>query len=82
MTKQGTRSQVNNFLIRQSEIESADRQSDECLYNNLGSDSIDAVGLIARLKELAGLRTPPEGFKGVHFMGDVVQAVSLLAANT
>ena len=82
MTEQKIRDSLNKVLIRQIEIESADIQPHEHLYDNLGIDSIDAVDLIVRLKELTGLRTRPEDFKDVRTMDDVVQVVSSLAANT
>jgi len=82
MTEQKFRDSLNKVLIRQIEIESADIQPHEHLNDNLGIDSIDAVDLIVRLKELTGLQTRPEHFKHVRTMDDVVQVVSSLAANT
>ena len=45
------------------------------LYEDLDFDSIDAVDMIVRLKELTGKAVKPEDFKAVRTIGDVVEAV-------
>ena len=51
------------------------------LFEDLDLDSIDAVDLAIQLQALPGRRHPPEEFKSVRTVGDVIVAVeSLLAA--
>lgn len=45
------------------------------LYEDLDFDSIDAVDMIVRLKELTGKAVKPEDFKTARSIGDVVEAV-------
>ena len=42
------------------------------LYNDLDIDSIDAVDLILKLKELTGRKIQPQTFKHVRTVGDVI----------
>jgi acyl carrier protein len=48
------------------------------LYEDLGIDSIDAVDLIVRLRELTGKKVPPEQFKTVRSVGDVMRVIEAL----
>ncbi|MDP3878411.1 MAG: acyl carrier protein [Methylobacter sp.] len=45
------------------------------LYEDLDFDSIDAVDMIVRLKEMTGTALKAEDFKTVRTIGDVVEAV-------
>ncbi|MGJ8667961.1 MAG: acyl carrier protein [Oceanococcus sp.] len=45
------------------------------LYEDLDIDSIDAVDLVVRLKEMTGKKIEPEHFKSVRSVQDVVEAV-------
>ncbi|HKY09477.1 MAG TPA: acyl carrier protein [Candidatus Binatia bacterium] len=45
------------------------------LYSNLDIDSIDAVDLAVKLKQLTGKRLQPEVFKSVRTVQDVVDAL-------
>jgi acyl carrier protein len=52
------------------------------LYTDLDIDSIDAVDLILKLKDLTGRKIQPQTFKHVRTVGDVVDAIeSLMAQN-
>ena len=52
------------------------------LYQDLDIDSIDAVDLILKLKELTGRKIQPQTFKHVRTVGDVIDAIeSLMAQN-
>jgi acyl carrier protein len=46
------------------------------LYSELNIDSIDAVDLAVKLKELTGKRLQPEVFKSVRTVQDVVDALA------
>lgn len=51
------------------------------LYNDLDIDSIDAVDLILKLKELTGRKIQPQTFKHVRTVGDVIDAIQALMAS-
>ena len=57
------------------EIEPAKVTLEANLYKDLDIDSIDAVDLIIKLKEITGRRIAPEAFKQVRTVGDVVNVV-------
>jgi acyl carrier protein len=50
------------------------------LYADLDIDSIDAVDLAVKLKQLTGKRLQPEVFKTIRTINDVVDALTGLAA--
>jgi len=50
------------------------------LYSDLDIDSIDAVDLVVKLKELTGKRIQPDAFKAVRTVEDVVNALADLLA--
>ena len=50
------------------------------LYEDLDLDSIDAVDLLVKLRELTGKRIQPEDYKAVRTVGDVVDRVMDLLA--
>ena len=45
------------------------------LYEDLDIDSIDAVDLIVKMRQLTGKRVEPEMFKSVRTIDDVVRAL-------
>ena len=49
------------------------------LYADLDIDSIDAVDLAVKLKQMTGKRLQPEVFKTIRTIGDVVDALASLA---
>jgi acyl carrier protein len=50
------------------------------LYTDLDIDSIDAVDLAVKLKQLTGKRLQPEVFKSVRTVQDVINALEGLLA--
>jgi acyl carrier protein len=48
---------------------------DAQLGADLDIDSIDAIDLAVKLQKLIGKRMPPERFKSVRTVGDVVNAI-------
>ncbi len=48
------------------------------LFQDLGIDSIDAVDLIVRMREMTGKHVPPDRFKSVRTVGDVVTVLESL----
>lgn len=50
------------------------------LYEDLDIDSIDAVDLILKLKDLTGRKIQPQQFKHVRTVSDVVDAIQAVMA--
>lgn len=48
------------------------------LYDDLEIDSIDAIDLIDRLRQLSGKKIPAERFRSVRTVGDLVDSVQQL----
>jgi acyl carrier protein len=70
--------ELTKILSEEFEIDANSINADANLYEDLGIDSIDAVDLIVRLRELTGKRVPPEDFKKVRTVGDIVQVIRSL----
>ena len=68
--------QVRNALLDLFEIEEDQIHPEARLNQDLGLDSIDAIDLIVRLKNIAGIKVRPEEFKDVRTVGDVVRVVN------
>ncbi len=73
--------QLTNILDEMFEVDPADVVPDAHLVDDLDSDSIDAVDLLVRLKELTGLQVDPEQFKSVERVSDVVDVIATVQAN-
>jgi len=69
---------LRKVLMEEFEIDSTTIVLEANLYEDLDIDSIDAVDLIVRLKEITGKRVPPEKFKLVRTVGDVVEVLKAL----
>ena len=63
------------ILVEMFELEAGDVTREASLYDDLDIDSIDAVDLIVRLKELTGKKVDPEEFKEIRTVDDVVSAI-------
>jgi acyl carrier protein len=70
--------QLTKILSEEFDIDANAVNADANMYEDLGIDSIDAVDLIVRLRELTGKRVPPEDFKTVRTVGDIVQVIRSL----
>lgn len=64
--------QLREVLCDEFELDAGEVQPDALLYEDLDIDSIDAVDLLVRLKELTGKDIAPERFKEVRSIADVV----------
>lgn len=73
-------SKLTEILVEMFEVDEADISEDAHLSDDLDIDSIDAVDLIVRLKELTGKKIAPEDFKSVRTVGDVVGAIEKVMA--
>jgi len=67
-----------DMLHEMFELDGSKITPDANLYSDLDIDSIDAVDLAVRLKELTGKRMQPEVFKSVRTVQDVVDALAAL----
>ena len=67
-----------DMLHEMFELDKSKITLDANLYSDLDIDSIDAVDLAVKLKELTGKRLQPEVFKNVRTVQDVVNALAAL----
>ncbi len=66
---------IQQIMQDMFEIEPATVMLDTHLQHDLDFDSIDAVDMIVKLKELTGKPVKPEDFKNAKTVQDVVEAV-------
>ena len=69
---------LKGILQELFEVEPSDIALTSHLYEDLDIDSIDAVDMIVKLKELTGKKLQPSDFKQVRTVQDVVDAVYAL----
>jgi len=70
---------VADLLAEMFELERDSLTPASNLYADLDIDSIDAVDLAVKLKQMTGKRLQPEVFKTIRTIGDVVDALAGLA---
>jgi acyl carrier protein len=70
---------VADLLADMFELDRAALTPASNLYADLDIDSIDAVDLAVKLKQMTGKRLQPEVFKTIRTIGDVVDALVGLA---
>ncbi|MCH8620679.1 acyl carrier protein [Undibacterium sp. TS12] len=71
---------VADLLAEMFELDRASLTLESNLYADLDIDSIDAVDLAVKLKQMTGMRLQPEVFKQIRTIGDVVDALVNLKA--
>jgi acyl carrier protein len=76
MNKEQLQAWVVDLLAEMFELDKADLTAESNLYADLDIDSIDAVDLAVKLKQLTGKRLQPEVFKTIRTIGDVVDALA------
>ncbi|MGV2873473.1 acyl carrier protein [Colwellia sp. E150_009] len=69
---------ISDILVTMFEIEAEDISMDAHLYEDMDLDSIDAVDLVVKLREITGKKIEPEDFKQVRTVKDIVDAVEKL----
>ena len=77
-SKEDIHNRLKAVLVELFEIEPAKITPEAKLYQHLGIDSIDAIDLLLRLKELTGRKIQPETFKHVRTVADVTEAIHAL----
>ncbi len=70
---------VADLLAEMFELDRAALSPASNLYADLDIDSIDAVDLAVKLKQMTGKRLQPEVFKTIRTIEDVVNALAGLA---
>ncbi|MBZ4415731.1 acyl carrier protein [Myxococcus sp. RHSTA-1-4] len=75
MTKNQLFENLSKLLQETFDIEPSRITPEARLRDDLDIDSIDAVDLLVKLKPVTGKRLPPEVFKSVRTIQDVVDAL-------
>ncbi len=76
MSKDQLYAWVVQLLAEMFELEPSELTPESNLYADLDIDSIDAVDLAVKLKQLTGKRLQPEVFKTIRTINDVVEALA------
>ncbi len=71
---------LRNTLVELFELKPEQIVPEANLYEDLDIDSIDAVDLILKLKDLTGRKIQPQAFKHVRTVGDVIDAIQAVMA--
>ncbi|MFC0446144.1 acyl carrier protein [Pseudidiomarina halophila] len=74
-TKEEIYAQLEEILQEDFEVDAGDISLDANLYQDLDLDSIDAVDLVVKLREITGKKISPDAFKAVRTVRDVVDEV-------
>ena len=70
--------EVTAALVELFEVDASRVTPEARLYEDLEIDSIDAIDLIDRLRQVTGRKIPAERFRSVRTIGDLVEAVQQL----
>ncbi len=79
-SKEEILSMLTELLVDEFELEAEDITLESSLYEELDLDSIDAVDLVVRLREITGRKIAPESFKEVRTVEDIVNALIELSS--
>lgn len=71
-------STLKDVLVELFEIEPAKITREASLYQELDIDSIDAIDLVLKLKEITGKKINAEEFKHVRTIDDIVKTLHAL----
>jgi acyl carrier protein len=82
MTKDQLQACVIDLLVEMFELDKSELSAASNLYTDLDIDSIDAVDLAVKLRQVTGKRLQPEVFKTIRTIGDVVDALAGMAEQT
>lgn len=77
-TKQDVFNVLQQLMVTEFELDADQVQLDAHLYEDLDLDSIDAVDLVVKLREITGKKIEPDAFKAVRTVGNVVDEVYAL----
>lgn len=82
MTKDEIFEEIKRHLVELFEVPADSITMEAQLGEDLDLDSIDAVDLILKIQELTKVRIDPETFKSVRTVGDVVERVHEMLAQS
>ncbi|WP_111858832.1 acyl carrier protein [Acinetobacter sp. CFCC 10889] len=80
LTQEQILEKLREWMEELFEIEPENIQLDSNLYSDLDVDSIDAIDLVVKIKELTGKQVQPEDFKNVRTIQDVVTVIQNMSA--
>lgn len=80
LTQEQVLEKLREWMEDLFEITPEDVQLDANLANDLDVDSIDAIDLAVKIKELTGKQVNPEDFKSVRTVQDVVTVIQNMSA--
>lgn len=75
LTQEQVLEKLREWMEDLFEISPEDVQLDANLATDLDVDSIDAIDLVVKIKELTGKQVNPEDFKSVRTVQDVVTVI-------
>lgn len=75
MKKDELYNEIRQALVELFELEPGEVTLEADLYKDLDIDSIDAIDLLAMLRDKSGVRLSPEQFREVRTVGDVIDKV-------
>ena len=78
ITKEQIFDELKNILVEELEISEDDVKPEANLFADLDLDSIDAVDIAVRMQKFTEKKLPPEEFKKIRTVNDVVEAVYAL----
>ncbi|WP_340679962.1 acyl carrier protein [Paraglaciecola sp.] len=70
--------QLKDILVNYFELPAEMISQETDLYEELELDSIDAIDLMVKLREMTDLDIEPDTFKQIRTVGDVVNELHLL----
>ncbi|AOA59294.1 acyl carrier protein [Acinetobacter larvae] len=80
LTQQEVLTHLREWMQELFEIEPNTIQLDSNLYTDLDVDSIDAIDLVVKIKQLTGKQVQAEDFKAVRTIADVVAVIQNMTA--
>ena len=75
MTRDEILKELQTIFVDLFEVDPADVTLGANLYEDLDIDSIDAVDLMVKLRDLTGKKIDPEAYKKIRTVNDTVDAV-------
>ena len=80
LTQEQVLEKLREWMEDLFEISPEDIQLESNLATDLDIDSIDAIDLVVKIKELTGKQVNPEDFKSVRTIQDVVVVIQNMTA--
>ncbi|MFV5490572.1 acyl carrier protein [Acinetobacter sp. ASP199] len=80
LTQEQVLEKLREWMDELFEISPEEVQLDSNLATDLDVDSIDAIDLVIKIKELTGKQVNPEDFKNVRTVQDVVTVIQNMSA--